>query len=918
MKNVIFLLVVMTVFIFGTVDIISAENIQPNKQKVDTSFVDTDGDGLTDAEEAKIGTDPKKKDTDGDLVSDILELNGYWYDFKRGKFVPWYSVDENRKVLAGSPNQEHFKTDPIRFSTDEDPYGDGMEVSGLLMDMSVIAPGNHPLVPAFPNIYVSMQSYEVTAKEKIVSRKGGETQSSWTNSTTDETTWEVHADGKLSIGSSAEKGAYGGLELGGGGSFTSKHSVTKSNSGLDKTEWDNTVTADPSQAASLKLDLVFQNFGTATAREVVPMITALVGNSGIATYKMPEDKKVDVLAPGDKSATWVCGGGTVDEIITTIEELKTLQMGSPLIIAINQMDATVKKQDEQGGWSGTQKWSDYKPSIDGVSTHVLVDMHDGNPMDYLVYAQTLASGPIVTVRDMLKYILRNDFVEKEGGEYTIKGVSSSKIFFGFAPKDALVNVQEQLKKIKDPQILDVVISPKWTINVQLASEQPDVSWAFYNNDDRKASTYVNSFYQLKAVEFLGQDGKTYSMADSGQTGIYSCVLPKSYSFLGTEKIQVTNVLDKQTEKLVVLDDSGNPIWAMFSHDAQHTGRSEYTGPQKAQEKWRFKAGAPVQSSPAIDGQGMIIVGADNGILYAITPDGNKKWAHKTGGPIKSSPAISQAGIIYVTSNDQYLYALDPSGNELWKLKTGDTGRSSPAVGADGTIYAGSTDGNLYAVRADGTQKWKLDLQRPIGLSSPALGADGTVYLWTWTAQAGTSYGYLTAVQPDGKVAWTTKTSLASSLPRDPSPMVDSMNNIWFADGSLFMLVCQPNGKVIGSSWVMEPLTCPALGVDGTVYGTDSNCLLSSYVLKPDGVYGNWTYNLEWQGESTSAASSPAVGGDGLIYVGSQLGWVYAVQPDGKLKWKYKTGGSINSSPAIGADGTLYIGSSDGYLYALGK
>ncbi|MGC8832248.1 MAG: PQQ-binding-like beta-propeller repeat protein [Thermoproteota archaeon] len=35
------------------------------------------------------------------------------------------------------------------------------------------------------------------------------------------------------------------------------------------------------------------------------------------------------------------------------------------------------------------------------------------------------------------------------------------------------------------------------------------------------------------------------------------------------------------------------------------------------------------------------------------------------------------------------------------------------------------------------------------------------------------------------------------------------------------------------------------------------------------------------------------------------------------KWRYRTGFWIESSPAIGSDGTIYVGSFDGYLYAIG-
>ena len=37
---------------------------------------------------------------------------------------------------------------------------------------------------------------------------------------------------------------------------------------------------------------------------------------------------------------------------------------------------------------------------------------------------------------------------------------------------------------------------------------------------------------------------------------------------------------------------------------------------------------------------------------------------------------------------------------------------------------------------------------------------------------------------------------------------------------------------------------------------------------------------------------------------------------GVLKWKYTTGKDVDSSPAIGSDGTVYVGSDDHNLYAI--
>ena len=66
-------------------------------------------------------------------------------------------------------------------------------------------------------------------------------------------------------------------------------------------------------------------------------------------------------------------------------------------------------------------------------------------------------------------------------------------------------------------------------------------------------------------------------------------------------------------------------------------------------------------------------------------------------------------------------------------------------------------------------------------------------------------------------------------------------------------------------------------------------------------------------------SSPAIGPDGTIYVGSADYNLYAINPDGTEKWAFTTGGNISwTSPAIGPgpDWTIYVGSADGHLYAI--
>jgi len=64
-------------------------------------------------------------------------------------------------------------------------------------------------------------------------------------------------------------------------------------------------------------------------------------------------------------------------------------------------------------------------------------------------------------------------------------------------------------------------------------------------------------------------------------------------------------------------------------------------------------------------------------------------------------------------------------------------------------------------------------------------------------------------------------------------------------------------------------------------------------------------------------SPPVVGADGTIYLGTNGKRLYALNPDGTLKWRCNLPGIVRSSPAIGPDGTLYVGCGDGNLYAIG-
>lgn len=173
-------------------------------------------------------------------------------------------------------------------------------------------------------------------------------------------------------------------------------------------------------------------------------------------------------------------------------------------------------------------------------------------------------------------------------------------------------------------------------------------------------------------------------------------------------------------------------------------------------KWRFRAGSGVLlSPPSIDQDGNLYVGASNGKLYALKPNGKKKWVKAIGGDLSfSTPAIDpDDGTLYVGSSNGNLYALNSANGKFkagWNTpyQTGASLQTSPALGSNKVLYFTSFDGYSYAVKTDKTELFKI-LTGGVG-APPSIGLGDTVYF--------VGYQSVFAVGPDLSPPDTTITS----------------------------------------------------------------------------------------------------------------------------------------------------------------
>lgn len=145
------------------------------------------------------------------------------------------------------------------------------------------------------------------------------------------------------------------------------------------------------------------------------------------------------------------------------------------------------------------------------------------------------------------------------------------------------------------------------------------------------------------------------------------------------------------------------------------------------------------------------------------------------------------------------------------------------------------------------------------------------------------------------------------------------------------------------------------GGDGFVHAVDAKSGRGLWTFKADG----FSDDDHQQGAMVNSfEGNVQVGPNGLIYAGSDNGYMYAIKDDGQKAWSfktdmmiwstpgfapdmswlafgsldghvyflnpetgekiaaYKTGGDVKSSPAVTADGKVYVGSSDQYVYGL--
>ncbi len=433
-------------------------------------------------------------DDDGDGIENELEVSGFTYSVIDG-IQPW----------NGDPDIKHFITDPLSWSSDQDPYSDLTEASGVNMPPSILAPENHPLVAARPKISIKMEDYDVIIVEEITNSEGGYADSSFTNEVTNENT----VGGSVTVEASLNP-----FELV-GGSATAEYSHTWANTESSTSswgsDWNNARTTKPDQAARLILRIYMENTGSAAAGNVQPTFNLKLGDRTIRTVSLSEPDEYPLqLAPGDRfpkaPETLVIGDDEESYIYISLDELKAIQAGTPLSMVVIQVSGDVMRWNSSNqSWETYLEWASYENPIDEVTVSLLADLGNDETYRYQVYVGTEFWDPEFEMRDILSFVF--EFDDRNDGLYIEDRKYPDKWYFS-SPSKALI---DEYNDNQPDDMLDLKMFKKTTLILFSPGPdpKPEINLATYTPDFDNiwVSARPNTFPIQKVTAIVEIDGE---------------------------------------------------------------------------------------------------------------------------------------------------------------------------------------------------------------------------------------------------------------------------------------------------------------------------------------------------------------------------------------------------------------------------
>lgn len=317
-----------------------------------------------------------------------------------------------------------------------------------------------------------------------------------------------------------------------------------------------------------------------------------------------------------------------------------------------------------------------------------------------------------------------------------------------------------------------------------------------------------------------------------------------------------------------------------------TGGKPCTLDEKAPAPVQFSEGAGQSGLYAARSEGLYRFGVQNGHLTPI-------WFYSMGW-CPNIPTPTPSGFADVGT--------PPTPNII-----------TPATVANGIVYFGVLEDSgiyLYALHSsNGTLLWRVKVGNGRGMKGP-LTLRGLIYVSTTYDNTG-NYNIFAFDAQKGTIRWSYKYP-QNINDRNGVGMSDAGDNaIFVVNGDRFFALNATSGKL---AWTTlsegDQQATAAQFFDGVLYISSSSTCFNCVVQPATSVIyacNPASGTKLWSSQLVAGFPSPAYEAQGVVYYGTQAGYVYALQAkDGTEIWHTSVGGEVRTLPQV-IGGTVYVG-----------
>lgn len=324
----------------------------------------------------------------------------------------------------------------------------------------------------------------------------------------------------------------------------------------------------------------------------------------------------------------------------------------------------------------------------------------------------------------------------------------------------------------------------------------------------------------------------------------------------------------------------------------------------------FTDTSSVFTAPLVVGDTMVVFGNAAGVLRTVlVADTSIVWEQQLAGPLFGNPVLHHNHII-MGDAEGILRALEIStGRLVWQTTLGKP-IVAPALTDENHIFVGAGIHGMYALKAEtGNILWHFDQAEGLIQTAPVLHNNHLVFT-AWDT-------HVYALHRDtGKLLWKWNNQRPVTLfsPGNVVPAI-SNNRVFVVAPDRYMTALDlKTGRTLWRSNKHVVRESMGLSYDGSmVFAKTMNDTIVAVSTKTEEMKTLWAVDAGYGYDHNPA---PVISNPEMLFAATRNGLIMALDQDGKLHWKHKTGNAAVNFLRLDGEGRLWFTTTPGHVIAL--